>query len=91
MHFGNVQAPGNPAHTGDQMRLGLGDETGHHVEWAIAFDDLRRPVLDTHWQAIRCGGHVAVGQCILQDGIYARKFTAQVMGEPALPGLDDGA
>ena len=72
------------------MRLGLGDETGHHVEWAVAFDDLRQSVLDAHGQTIRCRGHIAVGQCVLQRGIDARKFTAQFMGEPTLPGLDDG-
>ena len=72
------------------MRCGLGDETGHHVEWAVAFGDLRQSVLDAHGQTIRCRGHIAVGQCVLQRGIDARKFIGQVIGEPTLPGLDDG-
>jgi len=47
---------GNPADAGDQVWFGLGDETGHDVEWAVASGDLRQPVLDAHGQAIGCGG-----------------------------------
>lgn len=61
-------------HAGDEGRFSLADEAGHDVVWTVPLDYLGQPVVDIDHVACRCGGHVAVGQGVVEPRARRREL-----------------
>ncbi|SFN48017.1 hypothetical protein SAMN04489713_102154 [Actinomadura madurae] len=55
--------------------------------WAITFADLIQPLKDRHWFPLWCGGHVTVGQRLVQLRRLGSKLTRQLGCKLAFSGF----